>query len=47
MPNYQNGKIYKLVSPHTDEIYIGSTVARLCKRFGNHKNLVKGACAYM
>jgi len=25
MPNYQQGKIYKIVSPHTDKIYIGST----------------------
>jgi hypothetical protein len=25
MPNYQQGKIYKIVSPHTEKIYIGST----------------------
>ena len=25
MPNYQQSKIYKIISPHTDKIYIGST----------------------
>jgi hypothetical protein len=25
MPNYANGKIYKLWSPQGDDIYIGST----------------------
>jgi len=37
MPNYQNGKIYKLVSDFTDEIYIGSTTQKLCVRFAEHK----------
>lgn len=37
MSKYQNSKIYKLVSPHTDEIYIGSTVQRLCHRLSGHK----------
>jgi len=39
MPNYQNSKIYKIVSDHTDEIYIGSTCTKkgLSKRMGNHK----------
>ena len=37
MPNYENGKIYKLVSPHTDEIYIGSTTQKLCVRIAEHK----------
>ena len=36
MPDYQKGKIYKLVSDHTDEIYIGSTIQKLCKRLGTH-----------
>ena len=36
MPNYENSKIYKLVSPHTDEIYIGSTTQKLCNRMGQH-----------
>jgi hypothetical protein len=38
MPNYQNGKIYKITSPSTDKIYIGSTVQPLNKRFINHKS---------
>lgn len=41
MPNYQNGKIYKITGT-TDEgkelIYIGSTVQKLCKRFATHKS---------
>jgi len=37
MPNYQNGKIYKIHSYQTDKIYIGSTTVLLCKRFTNHK----------
>ena len=28
MPNYQNSKIYKLTSPHTNKIYIGSTTQK-------------------
>lgn len=36
MPDYQKGKIYKLVSDHTDEIYIGSTIQKLCARLGGH-----------
>jgi hypothetical protein len=38
MSKYQNSKIYKLVSPHTDEIYIGSTTQRLCHRLSGHKS---------
>jgi len=37
MPNYQNGKIYKIHSFQTDNIYIGSTTQPLCKRFVDHK----------
>jgi hypothetical protein len=38
MPDYQLGKIYKLVSDHTDLIYIGSTCSkRLCIRLSQHK----------
>ena len=36
MPNYQNGKIYKLVSNLTDKIYIGSTSQSLSQRMGGH-----------
>jgi hypothetical protein len=39
---YENGKIYKLVSPHTDKIYIGSTCKqRLCQRLAMHKQHYK------
>jgi hypothetical protein len=34
MPNYQNGKIYKLSG--NNQIYIGSTVKTLIKRYNNH-----------
>ena len=35
---YENGKIYKLVSNHTDKIYIGSTCKeRLCQRLAFHR----------
>jgi hypothetical protein len=38
MPDYSNGKIYKLVSDKTDMIYIGSTTVKLYDRLSNHKN---------
>ena len=37
MPNYQNGKIYKLVNDLDDQIYIGSTTQSLAVRKGGHK----------
>ena len=37
MPNYQNGKIYKLVSNISNDIYIGSTVNKLSHRLNCHK----------
>jgi hypothetical protein len=37
MPDYQNGKIYKLWSPEGDDIYIGSTTETLCRRKVGHK----------
>ena len=37
MPNYNLGKIYKLISNQTDKIYVGSTAQTLSKRFMNHK----------
>ena len=37
MPDYKNSKIYKLVSPHTDKIYIGSTTQILSQRLSQHK----------
>jgi hypothetical protein len=42
MPDYQQGKIYKLISPHTDKIYVGSTTKQyLCQRLTEHKNKQK------
>jgi transcriptional regulator of heat shock response len=38
MVNYQNGKIYKLVSDKTDKIYIGSTCNTLSRRHSGHKS---------
>ena len=36
---YENGKIYKLVSPHTNKIYIGSTCKKyLCQRMADHNS---------
>lgn len=37
MPNYRNGKIYKLVNSVDNQIYIGSTVMTLTKRKYHHK----------
>jgi broad specificity polyphosphatase/5'/3'-nucleotidase SurE len=36
---YQRGKIYKIISPHTDKIYIGSTTEfYLGNRLAKHRN---------
>ena len=37
MPDYKNGKIYKLWSLEGDDIYIGSTINSLHKRLFHHK----------
>lgn len=38
MPNYQLGKIYKIISDQTDQIYIGSTtMPRLSQRLAQHR----------
>jgi hypothetical protein len=41
MPDYKNGKIYKLVSFLTDSIYIGSTTQSLAVRKAGHKRAYK------
>ena len=41
MNKFQNGKIYKIISNYTDDIYIGSTTQKLCKRLSNHKECFK------
>ena len=37
MPDYQQSKIYKIISPHTDKIYIGSTTKQYlaCRKSGH------------
>ena len=37
MPDYSKGKIYKIVNIVDNEIYVGSTVEKLCKRMTNHR----------
>ncbi len=41
MPNYANGKIYKLTNNVNDEIYIGSTCCPLWSRIGQHRYVAK------
>ena len=38
MPDYQNGKIYKIVNNVNDKKYFGSTCQSLSKRIGDHRN---------
>lgn len=38
MPDYSKGKIYKLCSNQTDNVYIGSTTQELDKRLNGHKS---------
>jgi predicted GIY-YIG superfamily endonuclease len=40
MPNYDNGKIYKLWIHETDDIYIGSTIQNLSQRLASHKKII-------
>ena len=37
MPDYQNGKIYKIFNCVTDDVYIGSTTQLLCNRMKKHR----------
>ena len=41
MVNYQNGKVYKIVSDQTDQIYVGSTCLSLAQRLAGHKSNYK------
>lgn len=51
MVNYQNGKIYKIVSNVTDDVYIGSTCEKLSQRLAKHranyKLYLNGKCNYV
>jgi len=37
MRDYQQGKVYVIRSPHTDDEYIGSTIQTLCQRMSGHR----------
>ena len=41
MPNYQEGKIYKIFNTITDDTYIGSTTQLLCNRLKSHREQAK------
>jgi len=45
MNKYENGKIYKITSKQTDDVYIGSTTQLLNDRFTRHKFQNKGSSA--
>ncbi len=39
MPNYQNGKIYRIINDVDNEEYVGSSCSPLWKRWGDHKSI--------
>ena len=41
MPNYQNGKIYKIESLEGECVYYGSTIQKLCVRMAEHRKHYK------
>ena len=41
MNKYENGKIYKITNTVTDDIYVGSTIHPLSRRFSDHKCFAK------
>jgi hypothetical protein len=52
MPDYQNGKIYKIVNYENDDVYIGSTTEptlarRLAKHVGNYREYLNGKFHYL
>ena len=48
MPNYQNSKIYKIISPSNPElVYYGSTTKKLCYRMCDHKAHFKNPKNYI
>ena len=44
MPDYSNGKIYKIHRYQTDLVYYGSTTQTLCRRLSKHKTNIKCGC---
>lgn len=45
MPDYQKGKIYKIISDHTEKCYVGSTCQTLPNRMKSHRSDIKGTTA--
>lgn len=41
MPDYANGKVYRIVSDQTDKCYIGSTTRTLSQRMASHRSEYK------
>ena len=41
MPDYQQGKIYKVLSTIDNEIYVGSTCEALSQRMARHRSTPK------
>ena len=41
MPNYQEGKIYKIYNTINVDLYIGSTTQKLCERMREHRSVIK------
>jgi hypothetical protein len=51
-PRYQKGKVYKIISPHSDKVYIGSTAVpvlaqRMTKHCQNYKHWKDGKRRYV
>ena len=42
MPDYSTGKIYKIINPQNETIYIGSTTQKLSQRFCRHDHKGNG-----
>lgn len=40
MASYQNGKVYRIISPNVDKVYIGSTTRSLDRRFQEHESAI-------
>ena len=37
MPDYSEGKVYKILNTETDDVYVGSTTGMLCRRLSKRK----------
>lgn len=41
MPNYKEGKIYRIITKHSDKVYVGSTTQEIDDRFASHSSSYK------